>query len=181
MSGDGEERLPVYGLPNDWPGERRLGAHGADVWEGHHAFENDDVIVVHVQRRAIHGALPRGSRRIIGPEHLIRFDAALDAMLSAHGSELAAVRSSSGTAAMKLRVRDLDEAARRIGHDAASWQPSELTIDGSRVEAIEITHDGWWLVLHIGIGEVADVYVYGPPASRPTPLTLQSVSEAAYQ
>jgi hypothetical protein len=181
MSGDRDERLPLYGLPDDWPGERRLGARDADVWEGHHACEDGDVIVVRIQRRAIHGALPRGSPRVTGPEHLIRFDAALDAMLSALESELAAVRSSSVTAAMKLRVRELDEAARRIGHDAASWQPSELTIDGSSVEAIEITHDCWWLVLHIGIGEVADVYVYGPPGARPAPLALQSVSEAAYQ
>lgn len=75
----------------------------------------------------------------------------------------------------------LYETAQRIGHDAASWQPSQLTIDGNRVEAIEMTHDGWWVVLHIGIGEVADVYVFGPPGTRPTPLALQSVSEAAYR
>jgi hypothetical protein len=82
---------------------------------------------------------------------------------------------------MDRLVYELDEAARRIGHDAASWQPSQLTIDASSVEAIEITHDGWWLVLHIGIGEVADVYVYGPPGARATPLALQSISAAAYQ
>ena len=49
---------------------------------------------------------------------------------------------------------ELDEAARRIGHDAASWLASQLTIDGTTVEAIEITREGWWLVMHIGIGEV---------------------------
>ena len=76
---------------------------------------------------------------------------------------------------------ELDEAARRIGHDAASWQPSQLTIDGTIVEAIELTHDGWWVVLHIGIDEVADVCVFGPPGTRTTPLVLQSASAAAYQ
>jgi hypothetical protein len=76
---------------------------------------------------------------------------------------------------------ELDETAQRIGHDAASWQPSQLTIDASSVEAIEMTHDGWWVVLHIGIGEVADVFVFGPPGNRPTSLALQSVSPTAYQ
>jgi len=75
----------------------------------------------------------------------------------------------------------LDEAAQRIAHDAASWQPAQLTIDGSSVEAIEMTHDGWWVVLHTGTDEVADVYVYGPPGARPTPLVLQRVSANAYQ
>jgi len=71
--------------------------------------------------------------------------------------------------------------ARRVGHDAASWQPSHLTIDGGAVEAIEMTHQGWWLVLHIGIREVADGYVFGPPGARPTQLDLESVSATAYQ
>jgi hypothetical protein len=102
-------------------------------------------------------------------------------MLSAHEDELAALRRTSGRPAMDRLVYELDEAARRRGHDAASWQPSHLTIDGSTAEAIEMTHDGWWLVLHIGIGEVADVYVFGPPGARPTPLVLQSVSATAYQ
>ena len=76
---------------------------------------------------------------------------------------------------------ELVETAQRIGHDPASWQPSQLTIDGRGVEAIEIAHEGWWVVLHIGIGEVADVYAFGTPGTRPTPLILQSVTEAAYQ
>jgi hypothetical protein len=37
------------------------------------------------------------------------------------------------------------------------------------------------LVLHIGIGAAADVYVFGPAGARPTPLELQSVNAAAYQ
>jgi hypothetical protein len=137
------------------------------------------VIVVCSQRRAIHGAA--GSPRVTGPEHLIRFDAGLEAMLSAHEDELAALRRMSGRPAVDRLVYELDEAARRIGHDAASWQASQLTIDGTTVEAIEMTHDGWWLVLHIGTGEVADLYVFGPPGARPTPLALQSVNAAAYQ
>jgi hypothetical protein len=68
-----------------------------------------------------------------------------------------------------------------MADDATSWQPAQLTIDGRSVKAIELTHDGWWLVLHIGIAEVVDVYVFGPPGARPTPLVLQSVSETAYQ
>lgn len=54
-------------------------------------------------------------------------------------------------------------------------------IDGRHAEAIEISHEGWWVVLHIGIGEFADVYVFGSPGTRPTPLELHSVTEAAYQ
>jgi ABC-type bacteriocin/lantibiotic exporter with double-glycine peptidase domain len=102
-------------------------------------------------------------------------------MLTAHEDELAELRRTSGRPARDRLVFELDEAAQRIGHDAASWQASQLTIDGTTVEAIEMTHDGWWLVLHIGTGEVADVYVFGPPGGRPTPLALQSVNEAAYQ
>jgi len=102
-------------------------------------------------------------------------------MLTAHEDELAALLGTSGKPGMDRLVYQLDETARRIGHDAASWQPSQLTIDGSTAEAIEMTHDGWWLVLHIGIGEVADVYVFGPPGARPTPLVLQSINAAAYQ
>jgi len=102
-------------------------------------------------------------------------------MLSAHEDELAELRRTSARPARDRLVSELDEAARRIAHDAASWQPSQLTIDGSSVEAIEMTHDGWWVVLRIGIGEVADVYVFGPPGARPAPLILQGVSAAAYQ
>ena len=189
MSGADEEPLPLYGLPDDWPGERRRRSHGGqrgsdvlDTWSGsHHVPGSDGAIVVCSQRRAIHRGPPAGPPPVTGPEHLIRFDAALEAMLSAHEDELAALRSTAGRPAVDRLVYELDDAAHRIGHDAASWQPSQLTIDGNSVEAIEITHDGWWLVLHIGSGEVADVYVYGPPASRPTPLVLQSVSAAAYQ
>jgi len=187
MSGGGEEPLPSYGLPGDWAGERRRTSHGGqrgsdvlDVWSGgHHVPGGDGAIVVCSQRRAIHGA--GGSPRVTGPEYLIRSDAALAAMLSAHESELTALRETRGSTVVKRRVFELDQAARRIGYDAASWQPSQLTIDGTAVEAIEITHGGWWLVLHIGLGEVADVYVYGPPGARPTPLALQSVSPAGYQ
>ena len=189
MSGAAEESLPLYGLPDDWPGDRRLRSHGRqrgsevlDTWSGSHRVPGGyDAIVVCSQRRAIHGGLAAGPPRVTGPEHLIRFDAALEAMLSAHEDELAALRRTSGRPAMDRLVYELDETARRIGHDAASWQPSQLTIDGSTAEAIEMTHDGWWLVLHIGIGEVADVYVFGPPGARPTPLVLQSVRTTAYQ
>jgi hypothetical protein len=82
---------------------------------------------------------------------------------------------------MDRLVHELHEAAWRIGYDAASWQPSQLTIDDSEVEAIEMTRDGWWVVLHIGIDEVADVYVYGPHGGRPAPLVLQRVSPDAYR
>ena len=189
MSGAGEEPLPLYGLPDDWPDERRLRSHGGqrgrevlDIWSGSHCVPGSEgAIVVCSQRRAIHGGPAAGSPRVTGPEHLIRFDAALEAMLTAHEDELAALRRTSGRPAMDRLVYELDEAAQRIGHDAASWQASQLTIDGTTVEAIEMTHDGWWLVLHIGIGEVADVYVFGPPGARPTTLVLQSISAAAYQ
>lgn len=46
--------------------------------------------------------------------------------------------------------------------------------------AIETTWNGWWVVLHIGFGEVADVYAYGPPGTRPDPLALERVSTDAY-
>jgi hypothetical protein len=189
MSGVGEEPLPLYGLPDDWSGERHRRSHGGqrgsdvlDVWSGSHRVAGSDgEIVCCSQRRAIHGGPVAGSPRVTGPEHLIRFDAAFDAMLSAHEDELAALRSTSGSPAVKRRVHELDEAARRIGDDGAAWQRSQLTIDGNTVEAIEITHDRWWLVVHIGIGEVADVYVFGPAGARPAPLALQSVSAATYQ
>jgi hypothetical protein len=188
MSGAGEEPLPLYGLPDDWPGERRRTSHGGhrgsdvlDTWSsGHRVAGSDGEIVVCSQRRAIHGGPPAGPPRVTGPEHLIRYDAALAAILSAHEDELAELRRTTGPPAVRRRVLELDEAARRIGHAAASWQPSQLTIDGRSVAAIELTHDGWWLVLHIGIGELADVYVIGPPGARPAPLALQSVSAAAY-
>ena len=102
-------------------------------------------------------------------------------ILAAHQDDAAALRVTSGTPAVHRLTDELVETAQRIGHDAAAWQPSQLTIDGRGVEAIEIAHEGWWVVLHIGIGEVADVYVFGPPATRPSPLVLQSVAEAAYQ
>jgi len=133
------------------------------------------------QRRAIHRGSTLGSARVTGPAELIRYDAALEAILSAHEGELEVLRTMSGANAVRDRVVELDATAQQIANDAASWQPSQLTIDGRSVEAIEMTHDGWWLVLHIGIGEVADVYVFGPPATRPTPLVLQSVSAAAYE
>jgi hypothetical protein len=102
-------------------------------------------------------------------------------MLTAHEDELAELRRTSARPARDRLVYELDDAARRIGQDAASWRPSQLTIDGSRVDAIEMTYEGWWLVLHIGIGEVADVYVFGPPGARPAPLVLQSVSASPSQ
>jgi hypothetical protein len=101
--------------------------------------------------------------------------------MSAHEDELEALRATSGPTAVRHRVGEWDATAQQLANDAASWQPSQLTIDGSSVEAIEMTYDGWWLVLHIGIGEVAHMYVFGPPATRPTPLVLQSVSAAAYE
>lgn len=189
MSSAVEEPLPLYGLAGDWRGERRRRSRGGsrgsdvlDIWSGSHcAPGTDGAVVVCSQRRAFHGGPALASPRVTGPEHLIRFDAAFEMILAARQDELAALRRTSGRPAMDRLTYELDETAQRIGHDAASWQPSQLTIDGRGVEAIEITHDGWWVVLHIGIGEVADVYVFGPPGARPTPLVLQSVTEAAYQ
>ena len=179
----------MYGLPDDWPGERGRRSHGGrhgsdvlDIWSGSHRVPGSDgAIVVCSQRRAIHEAPAAGSPRVTGPEHLIRFDAAFEAMLTAHEDELAELRRTSARPARDRLVYELDDAARRIGQDAASWRPSQLTIDGSRVDAIEMTYEGWWLVLHIGIGEVADVYVFGPPGARPAPLVLQSVSASPSQ
>jgi hypothetical protein len=136
------------------------------------------VIVVCSQRRAIHGV---GAPRVTGPEDLVRLDAAWEVIMGAHEGELEALRKTSGPAAGRHRANDLDQVAQRMADDATSWQPAQLTIDGRSVKAIELTHDGWWLVLHIGIAEVVDVYVFGPPGARPTPLVLQSVSETAYQ
>ena len=183
MSGAGEQPLPLYGLPDDWPGERRERSGGPllNIWSGSHRIPgSDDAIVVCSQRRAMHGGPIAGGPRVTGPEHLIRFDAAFELMLTAHEDELAELRRTSPRAARDRLVLELDEAARRIAHDAASWQPSQLTIDGSTAEAIEMTHDGWWLVLHIGLGEIADVYVFGPPGAWPTPLAIQTVSSADY-
>jgi hypothetical protein len=184
-----EEPLPLYGLPDDRPGERRRMSHGGlrggevlDIWSGSHGVAGSEgAIVVCSQRRAIHGGSTAGSPRLTGPEHLIRYDAALEATLSAHEDELAELRRTRGRPAMGRLVHELDEAAKRIGRDATAWQDSQLTIDGDAVEAIEIAHDGWWLVLHIGSGEVADVYVFGPPGTRPTPLALKGISAADYQ
>ena len=189
MSGFDDEPLPLYGLPDDWPGERRrrshLGRGGGellDIWSGSHSvLGSEDGIVVCSQRRAIPGASVAGSPRVAKPERLIRFDAAFEAILTAHQAELAELRQTSGKPAMDRLTHELDETAERIADDPAAWQPSQLTIDGIDVEAIEITHDGWWAVLHIGTGEVADVFVVGPPGTRPTPLALKSVSADDYQ
>jgi hypothetical protein len=158
MSSAVEEPLLQYGLVADWRGERRQRSRGGgrgqdvlDIWSGSHRVPGTDrAVVVCSQRRAIHGGPASGARRVTGPEHLIRFDAALEMILAAHQDELAALRRTSGKAARHRLTHELDETARQIGHDAASWQPSQLTIDGHRVEAIEIAHDGWWVVLHIG-------------------------------
>ena len=111
MSGANEEPLPLYGLPDDWPGERCLGAHDVDVWEGHHVAENDDLVVVHIQRRAIHGGTHPGSPRVTGPEHLIRFDAAFEAMLRADQAMVSAREASR----LAHRAYDLATIAYRAG------------------------------------------------------------------
>lgn len=137
MNGAGEEPLPLYGLPDYWPGERRRRSHGGqrgrdvlDIWSGNHCVPGSDgAIVVCSQRRAIHGRPAAGRPRVTGPKHLIRFDAALEAMLTAHEDELAELRRTSGRPARDRLVFELDEAAQRIGHDAASWQASQLTIE----------------------------------------------------
>ena len=183
-----EPPLPLYGLAADWPGERRRRSGGGrggsellDIWSGsHEAPGTRGAVVVCAQRRAIHGGPAAGSPRATGPAHLIRYDAAFELILSAHEDELASLRLAGETSAMRRLTYELDGTARRIGHDAGSWRPAQLTIDGRAVDAIGITYDGWWLVLYIGIGELADVYVFGPPGTRPAPLELQSVTEAAY-
>lgn len=133
MGGAGEEPLPLYGLPDDWPGERRRRSHGGlrrrdalDIWSGSHRVAGSDgAIVVFCQRRAIHGGPVAGSPLVTGPEHLIRFDAAFEDMLTADEDELAALRRTSGRPAMDRLVYELDEAAQRIGHALGVLVPSD--------------------------------------------------------
>jgi len=114
---------------------------------------------------------------VTGPEHLVKADAAIEVMLAANETRLQALRESG--ADVRPPAKELWEAAQGVALDLAAWGPAELILDG--VAAIETSYEGWWLVLHIGIGEVADVYVIGPTGTRPTPLALNSVSAAAYQ
>ena len=77
-------------------------------------------------------------------------------------------------------TEELWAAAQRVALDTAAWRPAELLVDGVAADAIEISDDGWWLVLHVGVEEVADVYVYGPPHARPEPLALQRIRDKDY-
>ena len=184
MSGAGEEPLPLYGLPGSWPGERRRRSHGggergSDVlnrWSSSHCVPGSDgEIVVCSQRRAIHGAGSAGSPRVTGPVHLVKADAALAVILAANETKLQALRESGGH--VRPPVKELWEAAQRVALDTAAWRPAELLLDGVAADAIETSYEGWWLVLHIGVHGIADIYVYGPPRARPEPLVLQRVSD----
>ena len=187
MSGADEEPLPLYGLPDSWPGEHRRRSHGGgrrgsdvlDTWSsGHSVPGGDGEIVVCSQRRAIHGALPAGSPRGDGPEHLVKADAALELILAANEAKLQALRERGGD--VRPPVKELRDAAERVALDASAWRPAELLIHGVAADAIETSYEGWWLVLHIGGDGIADVYVHGPPRARPEPLVLQRVSDKDY-
>jgi hypothetical protein len=176
-----EERLPLYGLVEQWRGIRRVGGHGAagnpdvwDQWEARHELSDceHDAIVVHTQRRAIHGGLPMVGPRVTGAEHLIKSDAVFAAMLRAEGKR--------DPAGLKRKVEELHQTSLKIANDATAWKPGALLIDGRRVAGIETNWDGWWVVLHIGFDEVADVYVYGPPGSKPNPLALEQLAAETY-
>ena len=184
MSGAGEEPLPLYGLPDSWPGESRRRSHGGgergsdvlDTWSfGHCVPGSDGEIVVCSQRRAIHGALPVGSPRVTGPLRLVKADAALELILAANERKLQALRESGGD--VRPPTNEFWEAAQRVALDRAAWRPAELLLDGVAADAIETSYEGWWLVLHIGIDGIADIYVYGPPRARPEPLVLHRVSD----
>lgn len=186
MTSADEEPLPLYGLPDDWPGERSRRSHGGkrgsdvlDTWSCSHLVPaSDDAIVVESQRRAIHGGGAAGSPRVTGPEHLVKADAALALILAANEAKLQALRQSGGD--VRPPVSELWEDAQHVALDTAAWRHAELLLDSVAVDAIETTYEGWWLVLHIGDAEVADVYVYGPPRTRPDPLVLQRISDDAY-
>jgi hypothetical protein len=188
-----EEPLPLYGLAADWRGDRRRrersSRKGSDVltiWSGvHFTPGTGEEIVVRAQRRAIHRGPDPGALRVTGPEELVKRDAAWAMVAASRAAEGAALRAVTDPGDWK-RVHAayseaIDDVAQEISREDERWKPADLTIDDAVVNAIEATcDDGWWVVLHIGVGEIADVFVYGPPGTRPTPLKLQSVSADAY-
>jgi hypothetical protein len=115
---------------------------------------------------------------VTGPEHLVKADAALAVMLAANEAKLEALREGGGD--VRPPVSELWEDAQRVALDTAAWRHAELILDGVALDAIETNYEGWWLVLHIGVAGVADVYVYGPPHARPDPLVLERISDDAY-
>jgi hypothetical protein len=176
-----EAPLSLYGLSEQWSGTRRSGGHGhagnPEVWDQWDAIHerstiDNDAIVVHTQRRAIHGGLPMVGPRTTGPEDLIKSDAVFAAMLACEGQR--------DRAGLRDKVEALHAECRKIGTDEASWHPAQLTIDGKQVVGVATDWNGWWVVLHVGIDETADVYVYGPPGTKPDPLALEQVSLDAY-
>jgi hypothetical protein len=183
-----EEPLPMYGLTEAWRGDRRRRERGGrtgsdvlDVWAGVHYTPNTgEEIVVRTQRRAIHGGPDPAAPRVTGPEQLVKHDAAWSMVEASRAADFAALRAATDPGEWR-RVhaaysKAMDDDAERISRDDGQWQPVDLTIDGSTVDAIEATWEGWWVVLHIGVGEIADVLIYGPSSARPMPLQLQSLS-----
>ncbi|MGD0198412.1 MAG: hypothetical protein ABSC56_10990 [Solirubrobacteraceae bacterium] len=187
-----EEHLPLYGLAADWRGDRRLREHGGrkssdvlNVWAGvHYTPVTGEEIVVRTQRRAIDGGLDPEAPPVTGSEQLVKLDAAWAMVAASRAADGAALREATDPSDWK-RVhaaysQEMDDVAQEISRQDEHWKAADLTIDGVAVNAIEATCDGWWVVLHLGVGEVADVFVYGPPGARPTPLKLETVSADAY-
>jgi hypothetical protein len=183
-----EPELPVYGLVGGLrasDGFTRGPATSGGVWDAWHQPYSlpdrpDDALCVYTQRRAIHrDGKPLATLRVTGPVALIRSDAARAVMLRADDARLVELRRSGDTEALRERVNELVMTADRIGEDDHAWRPAPLTIDGEPVEAVELDWEGWWVLIHVGVGKLADVYVFGPPGSKPEPLELETITPDA--
>ncbi len=85
-------------------------------------------------RRSTPGGPPLASPRTVGPEHLIRPDAAFAVMLAANAARHEQLRQAAeaggASDAVRRSVHDLHDAAMRIGADETAWRRAQLTIDG---------------------------------------------------
>lgn len=177
-----EQRLPMYGLVGGRrvPGISRGGRPGRwDSWEERYLWpdmqDEDQPIKVHAQRRAIHGGgTSVGSRRVTGSLDLVRSDAAWAVIMCATEEHLGEIRRTHGPQALRERSQELFAASLRLGEDESAWRPAQLTIDSEPVDAIELNWEDSWVVLHIGHDKVADVWVCGPPGTKPEPLAVDA-------
>jgi hypothetical protein len=140
----------------------------------------EEAIRVRTSRRAVAAGSQRRARSIDES----RSEAVGELLMHANRNRLselhARAQAKGDKDAVRERLEELFETAGGIGADDSAWLPARLTIDDEPVEAIELEWDGWWLVLHVNEGAVADVWVSGPPDSKPDRLILEAIDTSAY-